>query len=92
MTVSGIESRALTARTISRASGEVAHQRRAGAALEDLVRRAAHVDVADVGPELLDDVGRLGHALGVRAVDLDRERPLLVGEDAASAAAARCPA
>ena len=69
-----------TERTIVSASFEVAHQRGAGAPLEHLVGRAAHVDVADVGPQLLDDQGGLAHGGGVRAVDLDGERALLLAE------------
>ena len=61
---------------IPRAFAEVAHEAGAGAALEDLVRRAPHVDVADVDAHLLDALGGDLHALGVRSVDLDRERAL----------------
>ena len=59
---------------------EVAHQGGAGAPLEHLVRRAAHVDVDQVGAELLDHPRGVGHGAGVGAVDLDRQRPLLVDE------------
>src|SRR4051794_13921757 len=59
---------------------EVTHQGGAGAPLEDLVGRAPHVDVADVGAELLDHQGGLAHGGGVGAVDLDGERALLRAE------------
>lgn len=59
---------------------EISHQGAARAAFQDLVGRTAHVDVAGVGAQSLDLPGGLGHRRGVRAVDLDRNRPLLFGE------------
>ena len=59
----------------------IPHQRGAGAALQDLIGRTAHVDVADVGSELLDDIGRGRHPFRVGAVDLDRKRALLLREE-----------
>ena len=64
----------------ARCAAEVAHEGRARATLQHLVRRAAHVDVADVGPQLVDQRRALGHPPGVAAVDLDREGPLFLPE------------
>ena len=55
------------------------HQAAAGVVLGDLRDRATHVDVDDVGAELLDDLRRVGHLLGIAAEDLDRDGPLFLG-------------
>ena len=55
----------------------LAHQGRAAAALDDLVDRAAHVDVDDRRPEIDHPLGRVAHLGGDVAVDLDRQRPVL---------------
>ena len=89
LTVSGIEIARRTVATIALGELEVAHQRAARAALEDLVGRAAHVDVADVGAHRLDQARRLGHGVGVGAVDLDRDRTLLGRRSASGRASAR---
>ena len=49
---------------------EVAHQRRAGGAVGDLLRRAAHIDIDDGGALRLGDAGALGHAAGFAAGQL----------------------
>ncbi len=55
-------------------------QRRAGAGLEHLRHRAAHVEVDQVGPGRRGDRRRLAHHLGVGAEELQRDR-VLVGMD-----------
>ena len=52
----------------------------AGAGLADLLDRAAHVQVDQVGPGLGDDGGRPAHHPGIGAEELDRRR-VLVGMD-----------
>ena len=59
---------------------QIGHERGAGTTLEDLVRRAAHVDVADVGSESLDDLGGPSHGLDIGTVDLDGQGALLWAE------------
>ena len=52
----------------------VAHQRRAGMAIHDLLHGAAEVDVDDGRPAVLVQPGRIGHDLGLAAGELDRHR------------------
>ncbi len=57
----------------------LAHQAATGVVLRDLGDGASHVDVDDVGAELLDDGAAVGHLLGVAPEDLNRDRPLFLG-------------
>lgn len=60
---------------------EVAHQRRAGVAAGDALRRASHVDVDDVGAARRCEPGGLGHGGGLAPGELDdmRSNPLPFG-------------
>jgi hypothetical protein len=58
----------------------LAHQAAPGVVPGDLRHRAAHVDVDDVGAKALHDPRGVGHRRGIAAEDLDRDRPLLLGE------------
>jgi len=55
-------------------SGFVLHQRRAGHDVADLLRRAAHVDVDDLGTAVGVVACGFGHHRRVGAGDLDRDR------------------
>ena len=57
----------------------IAHQAAAGLVLRNLRHRAPHVDVDDVRAHAFDDASGLGHALGIAAEDLDRDRTLFFG-------------
>src|SRR5690606_29465510 len=60
---------------------EVAQAAGAAVARDDLLDRAAEVDVEEVGcVRLLDERSRLGHRLRVRTEDLHADWALLVGE------------
>ena len=61
---------------------EIAHQRRAGLAAGDVPRRAAHVDVDDVGAGGFRDPRPLGHPVRLAARELDH-----MGADAGRLAA-----
>ena len=66
LTVTGTET-ALTVASISaRGERQVAHQRAAGVAVDDLLDRAAHVDVDDRRAAILVELGRLGHLGGLQ--------------------------
>jgi hypothetical protein len=55
----------------------IVEQSRARAGLRHLAHRAAEVDVHDVGAGVLDHPRGFGHQSGLRAEDLDGERPFL---------------
>ena len=60
---------------------EIAQTSRAAVPLHDLLDRAAEVDVDELRLVMLgDERGRLGHRLGIGAVDLDADRALDVLE------------
>ena len=56
----------------------VAHQRRAGMAVDHLLHRAAEIDVDDPRPAIGVELGRLGHHPRLAAGELHRHR-LLIG-------------
>jgi hypothetical protein len=55
----------------------VAHQRRPGVAVDDLLDRAAEIEVDQHGAAIGVEFGRLGHDTGLAAGELDRHRLLL---------------
>src|SRR5436309_1011515 len=59
---------------------EVSHERGPGAPFENLAGGTAHVDVDQVGAQLLDELGGVAHAHRIGAVDLDGEGPLFFVE------------
>ena len=68
---------AFTVASISlRRERQIAHQRRAGVAVDDLLHRAAHVDVDDRCAALLVELCRFGHHLRLAAGELERHRLL----------------
>ena len=79
-TVTGRPEPSIAARATATATSGSREQRRAGAGLEHLRHRAAHVEVDQVGPGLGGDRRGLAHHLGVGAEELHRDRAL-VGMD-----------
>ncbi len=61
-------------RGLDQGSGEFrhAHQRRARVTVNDLLDRAAHIDVDDRRTALLIELGRLGHLAGIATRQLQR--------------------
>ena len=52
--------------------GQILHQRRTVAIFDDLLYRAAHIDVDDIGAGFFDDSSRLGHDFRIRTENLHR--------------------
>jgi hypothetical protein len=57
----------------------IAHQRRPGMAVHDLLHRAAEIDIDDGSPTILVELGGLGHHFGLAAGELHRHRELFGG-------------
>jgi hypothetical protein len=53
---------------------EIAHQRRAGSAVDHVLGRAPHIDVDDVGAETLGDARAFGHPARFAAGELHHVR------------------
>ena len=72
--------------------GRIAHHGRSAAAPDDLVDRAAHVDVDDRRAVILNPLGAGSHVVRVAAVDLHRQRPVRRDRSRAIPSSASSPA
>lgn len=61
---------------LNQAGGErqIAHQRRAGIAVDDLLHRTAHIDVDNRRPAIFIELGRFAHFIGSAPCKLHRHR------------------